>query len=217
MGITFLAISIILLGIFIYNCTKTVVDKPSTNNGTSNSSGIEYSDVKLSAQLVYWKQQGVSIKHKYYPDDDTKDQVAWWSDFAYEDNVAWPITGMTSFYLGFNVRNLGDTSAIFGTDPNALRLWLVDNYNNRPVNTGYVRNSAGYVLIDTSLAAGESTTYYTELVDMPTLIEGSIRWYDIYYGTTFDKRKKIGSLIIEGALKADFKEEILKYEKDING
>lgn len=216
MGIIFLTISIILLGIFIYNCTKTVVDKPSTNNGTSNSSGIEYSDAKLSAQLVCWKQQGVSIKHKYYPDDDTKDQVAWWSDFAYEDNVAWPITGMTSFYLGFNVRNLGDTSAIFGTDPNALKLWLVDNHNNRPVNTGYVRNSASYVLIDTSLAAGESTTYYTELVNMPTLIEGSIRWYDIYCGTTFDNRKKIGSLIIEGASKADFKEEILKYEKDIN-
>lgn len=205
MGIIFLTISIILLGIFIYNCTKTVVDKPSINSEISNGSSVEYSDAKLSAELVYWEQYDRGVKHIYYPDDDNKDQVAWWSDFAFEDNVAWPITGMTSFYLGFNVRNLGDTSAIFGTDPNALKLWLVDNYNSKPVNTGYVRNKTGYVLVDTSLAAGESTTYYTELVNMSTLTEGSIRWYDIYCGTTFDRRKKIGSLVIEGASKADYK------------
>lgn len=206
MNLYIVLVAVVLLGMFIYAYTTSHSSGGNNNQGSNShvpSIPIEYSDVKLSAELVFWEQYDRGIKHVYDPDDEDKDQLFWWSDYAFEDNVAWPVTGMTSFYLGFKVRNLGDTSAIFGTDRIALKLWLVDNYSNQAVNTGYVRSKAGYLLLDTALAAGDNTTYYTELVEMPTLIEGSVRWYNICYGTTFENRKKIGSLVIEGALKAD--------------
>lgn len=201
-------IAAIITGLVVYIKHKNKKESGAINNqsgtGSASTEPVMTGSTTLSAELVYWKQYGKEDEHTYNPDDVYNSQLHWWSDYAFEDNIAWPTMGNTSFFLGIRVDNYGKNNAVFGISNSSYHLWIKDDVDNHTVNSGYIRDIKGRTVAGLTIKPKENATFYTELVDIPTLENRNTAKYNIYIGLSTATWKKIGSIILEGSPKANY-------------
>lgn len=150
----------------------------------------------LASELVAWWQYGKGVWHEYDPDDPYGDYSDWWADGAFEDDVAWPVSGVATFYLGVRIQN--QTGAVITLSSEAGKIYIVDeNAGNVRLNNGIVSSTKGGSGETVTIADNQSVNVYTQLMDIPTLSVGTTKTYAIYYGLDY----KIGTFTLQGATK----------------
>lgn len=202
-----IVIAAIIGSVIIYAKKQNKKESGATNSQSNAGSATEpvmSGGTVLTAGLVYWRQYGKEEDHIYSPGDIYNSQLHWWSDYAFEDNVAWPTMGNTSFFLGIRVDNYGENNAVFGISNSSYHLWLKDEVDGHLINSGYIKNSDGKTVAGMTIKPKENVIFYTGLVDVPTLENRATAKYGIYVGLSAANWKKIGDLILEGASKANY-------------
>ena len=150
----------------------------------------------IVSELIAWYQYGKGVWHEYDPDDPYGDYSAWWADGAFEDDVAWPVSGVATFYLGMRIQNQSGATITLSSE--AGKIYIVDeNAGNVRLNNGIVSSAKGGSGETITIADNQSVNVYTQLMDIPTLSAGAKKTYAIYYGLNY----KIGTFTLQGATK----------------
>lgn len=150
----------------------------------------------IGSELVAWYQYGKGVWHEYDPDDIYGDYSAWWADGAFEDDVAWPVSGIEMFYLGVRIQNQTGSAITLSSD--AGKIYIVDETaGNVRLNNGTVSSTKGGSAETITISDMQSVNVYTQFMEIPTLAAGTKKTYAIYYGLDY----KIGTFTLQGATK----------------
>ena len=192
---------IVLIFVAVLACCVWYIARNSDNSYegiTVEPVSISYEMVpfKVDVFLAAWKQFTKEM-HTYNYEDESANNLDWWSKYAYEDNVAWPTSGTTTFNLGFYVKNDGDEPIVFGTSKNTLRLWVCNEYGDSITN-GYVKPYGDKSNTDYTIAPGEKIVLFTDYMEIPTLEDRKTIKYNISCGYSKSYCKNVGSFILEG-------------------